>query len=154
MPTKQSKIAKIVDMGRAWWNQIGEETAQEIIFHTKDKHLDVNDNKFDDLSPEYADYKAKGLNRIDPSRNANLWATGDMLSDLKKRRSTATSVVIGWGVTESEKVVHNSNKGRTITKKSKPLSKMVEKFLQKAIDKQTKKNIKKNDTVTVHKLGR
>ena len=151
-----SKLADIVKMGRPWWIRLGAELSDKIISHTKDKKLDVNDRRFKRLSKEYAERKASGKLRRVGSGNgdANLFATGDMLGDLNTKRSSSSSVVIGWGARESQKVVGNADKGRVITNKSKPLSKMVEKFLQKMIDRQTKKNIKKNDTVTVHKLGK
>ena len=151
-----SKMSDIVKMGRPWWIRTGAELSDEIINHTHNKRLDVNDRRFDKLSEPYATRKAEGkIRRVGSgSGEANLFATGDMLGDLNTKRSTADSVTIGWGVTQSKKVEGNANKGRVITSKKRPLSKMLEKFLQKRIDNQTKKNIKKNDTVTVHKLGR
>ena len=64
------------------------------------------------------------------------------------------SVEVGWGNTESKKVIWNSDNGRTVTSKINPIAPQVEKVVQKLIDKQTKKNIKKNDTVTIIKLGK
>ena len=151
-----TKLAKIVDMGRAWWFRVGEEVSQEIIDHTKNKQLDVNDRKFKPLTPEYAARKKSGdIDRVGGgSGDANLYATSDMLSNLKPRRTTEKFTVIGWDLIQSQKVVGNANNGRVITTRKRPLAKMVEKFLQKMIDKQTKRNIKKNDTITVHKLGK
>lgn len=151
-----SKLADIVKMPRSWWIKLGAELSDRIINHTKNKQLDVNDRKFKALSPTYAKRKASGkIRRVGSgSGKANLFASGDMLGDLNVKRSTQDSVTIGWGVTESQKVVGNADKGRVITNKKKPLSRMVEKFLQKMIDKQTKKNIKKNDKVNVIKLGK
>ncbi|MBT7081854.1 MAG: hypothetical protein HN929_10370 [Chloroflexi bacterium] len=151
-----AKIADIVDMPRSWWIKVGAEVSDEIIDHTKNKGLDVQGRKFKPLDPEYAERKKSGdIRRVGAGNGeANLYATGDMLSDLNTKRATSKSVTIGWGLFESKKVVGNANNGRVITTRKRPLAKMVEKFLQKMIDKQTKRNIKKNDTITVHKLGK
>ena len=151
-----SKISEVVDMPRSWWIKLGAETADDIIVHTKEKRLDVYGRKFDRLDPEYAKRKASGkIRRADTSsKGANLWLTGDMLSDLNVRRVTDKSVVIGWGIPESRKVVGNAERGRVITTAKNPLSKAVEKKVQKAIDRQTQKNIAKNNTVNRIKLGR
>ena len=151
-----AKISDVVELGKAWFIRTGQELADRIIIHTRDKRLDVNDRKFKPLSEPYAKRKASGdIRRQDASsKGANLWLTGDMMSSLSTKRVTQKSVTIGWNSFESEKLVGNANRGRVVTSKKKAVARSVEKLLQKWIDKQTRKNIKKNDTKTVHKLGR
>jgi len=135
---------------------MGAELADRIIVHTKDKQLDVNGKKFKSLDPVYAKRKASGkIRRVGGGNGkANLYATGDMLSDLATKRSTKDSVTIGWGFHESQKVVGNAENGRVITSAKRAIAKSIEKMLQRWIDKQTKRNIKKNDTVNIIKLGK
>jgi len=149
------KLSKIVDLGRAWWVNLGAELTDFIFIHTTQKRLDVDGNKFKSLSDTYSTLKKQGaFKRQSSTGGANLLLTGDMMSDLQPRRVTDNSVEVGWGGQESQKVVGNADRGRVITKKSKPIARDTEKMVQKLIDKQTKKNIKKNDTVTIIKLGK
>jgi len=157
-------------MPKSWWILLGNELSERIVDHTKNKGLDVFDRKFKKLSDKdwvdkkgrvifksYKKRKAAGeIARVGPNSEANLWATGDMLSDLKTRRATDKSVVVGWGAFESEKLLWNQNgkPKRVVTTQKKPIARSVEKSIQKLIDKQTQKNIAKNNTVNRIKLGR
>lgn len=143
-------------MPKSWWIETGQDLADEIIDHTVNDGLDVNDRKFKPLNSEYATRKADGsIRRAGKQRAvANLWLTGDMMSSLKYIRATLKSVVIGWSPFESEKLRGNAKNGRHVTVKKKAISKRVAKSLQKWIDRQTQKNIKKNDTVNVIRLGK
>ena len=162
------KMSKIVDLGRAWWVKLGAELVDAIFIHTTQKRLDHKGQKFKALSDNpwldkdgdvifegYATRKRKGEFPSQSSTGgANLVLSGLMMTDLQPRRVTDNSVEVGWGNTESKKVIWNSDNGRTVTSKINPIAPQVEKVVQKLIDKQTKKNIKKNDTVTIIKLGK
>jgi len=149
------KMADIVELGKAWWIDLGAELVDFMFIYTTEKRLDVDGKKFKSLSEPYASRKSQGKYRRQSSTaGANLELTGDMMSDLQSRRASDKSVEVGWSAQESQKVVGNADNGRTITRKDKPVAKATEKMIQKLIDKQTKKNIKKNDTVTIIKLGK
>ena len=85
----------------------------------------------------------------------NLQLSGDMMRNLQTRGFTNDSVVIGWSGAEAQKIGWNSEMGRTVTTRSKPVSDGILRFVLKEIDRQIEKNIKKQTSKSInYKIGK
>jgi len=154
LPT--GKFADIVRLGKTFFTHLGAEMSDVIRIQTIEKRLDVNGKKFKKLkSKRYIEAKEAGTLRRAGAQEAvaNLHLTGDMMNALQPTNVQETEVTVSW-VEQSEKLKGNAARGRVVTKKSKPVSKLTERYIQKEVDKKTKANIKKTDGVTIIKAGK
>jgi len=78
-----------------------------------------------------------------------------MMRNLQTRGFTNESVIIGWSGVEAQKISWNSEMGRSVTTRSKPVSDGVLRFVLKEIDRQIEKNIKKQTSKPInYKIGK
>lgn len=151
-----ANLGKIPEFKRSFWKAIGDEVADRIRVHTTKGGKDVFNKNFKQYSKGYAERKpkiARGGQNF--GSKVNLQLSGDMMRNLQTRGFTNESVVIGWSGVEAQKIGWNSEMGRSVTTRSKPVSSGVLRFVLKEIDRQIEKNIKRQTSKPInYKIGK
>ena len=173
---KESNLADIVELGKAFFIALGDAVVDRIVLHTTKSGKDHKGRKFKPLSDKpqtpyffsrgkgasrkvmraesYKQKKARGgFDRQASTGGANLQLSGDMMADLQPSRPREDSITLSWP-THSERLIQNKDNGRIVTSESNPVAPGIERFIQKEVDKRTKKNIKAQNKVNVIKLGK
>ena len=169
-------LGKIPEFKKSFWKAIGDEVADRIRVHTTKGGKDVFNKNFTPYQRHAPFWFTKKVNgktiRVYaedyPTRKpkiargggnfgskVNLQLSGDMMRNLQTRGFTNDSVVIGWSGAEAQKIGWNSEMGRSVTTKKKPISDGALRFVLKEIDRQIEKNIKKQTSKPInYKIGK
>ena len=84
------------------------------------------------------------------SSKPDLQLSGDMLRDLQVRGANRDSVQIGWTGSFAQRVIHNAEAGREITRSGKALAKELETYTHKEVKRLFNKQLNKNFNKTTH----
>ena len=136
---------KVVNLGKPFFNKLGNLMSDMIRDETTVKGQSVHGHKFPPLSETYAQRKAAGKfkRQSEASARANLVLTFDMMQDLQVVRATRKMVRIGWNAVESAKIQGYIDMGRPVTLPGKPVSKTVLAMAMGRMNRQVKLNINK-----------
>ena len=137
-----SRLDNIPQFKKTFWKKIGDEIVDRVRMQTQIDGKDVYNKKFKKYSPGYAELKPKLKRGGDTGGKVNLTLTGDMMNGLQTRGFTNQSVVLGWSGANAQKIKWNSEMGRTVTTKSKPIPDKVERYALNELKREVKKNIK------------
>ena len=168
-------LAKIPEFDKAFWKHLGDEICDEIRVQTQVNSKDVHNRKFKAYKKHAPFWFSKKINgkviRIYaedyPTRKpkikrgsgsgskVNLTLTGDMMRNLQTRGYSKDSVIIGWSGVDAQKVQHNEEMGRSVTTKSRPLSKASLRLIEVQTNKRIKRNADKETAKPINfKIGK